>query len=299
MLSNKKVQILMSTYNGERYLKEQLDSIFAQTYPNIEVLVRDDGSKDGTREILREYQKTHPNLFVYEEKNEGLTKSFLELIQKCDADYVSFSDQDDYWLENKIEVAVEKLENIKGPALYCSNQILVDKDLIRLPEGVIPDKTPGFGNALIESMCTGCTAVMNRELINEVKGHLPKNAIWHDWWCYLVASYLGTVVFDKGAYILYRQHGDNQLGSSRSTLVMIKNKWNFLRKTRGMLGKQIANFKEEYRGNKEKDELVDLLLASKTSFPARIKLVFNRKLYRQRPLDNLVVKFLYLFNRML
>ena len=66
-----------------------------------------------------------------------------------------------------------------------------------------------------------------------------------------------------------------------------------------MLGKQIANFKEEYRGNKEKDELVDLLLASKTSFPARIKLVFNRKLYRQRPLDNLVVKFLYLFNRML
>ena len=148
-------------------------------------------------------------------------------------------------------------------------------------------------------MCTGCTAVMNRALIDEVKGHLPKNAIWHDWWCYLVASYLGTVIFDKGAYILYRQHGDNQLGSSRSALVMIKNKWKFLKKTRGMLGKQIANFAKEYHGNKEKDELVQLLLASKTSFASRIRLIFNKKIYRQKRLDNIVVKGLYLINRML
>ena len=282
MQSDKKVQILMSTYNGERYLAEQLDSIFRQTWPNIEVLVRDDGSKDATLEILKKYQEQHDNLYVFPGKNEGLTRSFLELIQKCDADYVAFSDQDDYWLENKIEVAVERLEALDGPALYCSNQILVDQDLNRLPEGEIPDAVPGFGNALIESMCTGCTAVMNRALIDEVKGHLPKNAI-----------------FDKGAYILYRQHGDNQLGSSRSALVMIKNKWKFLKKTRGMLGKQIANFAKEYHGNKEKDELVQLLLASKTSFAARIRLIFNKKIYRQKRLDNIVVKGLYLINRML
>ena len=256
-------------------------------------------SKDATLEILKKYQEQHDNLYVFPGKNEGLTRSFLELIQKCDADYVAFSDQDDYWLENKIEVAVERLEALDGPALYCSNQILVDQDLNRLPEGEIPDAVPGFGNALIESMCTGCTAVMNRALIDEVKGHLPKNAIWHDWWCYLVASYLGTVIFDKGAYILYRQHGDNQLGSSRSALVMIKNKWKFLKKTRGMLGKQIANFAKEYHGNKEKDELVQLLLASKTSFAARIRLIFNKKIYRQKRLDNIVVKGLYLINRML
>lgn len=299
MQSNKKVQILMSTYNGEKYLKEQLDSIFKQTYPNIEVLVRDDGSKDSTLEILEEYQKTHTNLHIFPEENIGLTKSFLELIKKCDADYIAFSDQDDYWLENKIEAALEMLEHIEGPALYCSNQILADQDLNRLPEGEIPNPVPGFGNAVIESMCTGCTAVMNRALAENVKEHFPKDAIWHDWWCYLVASYLGTVIFDKGAYILYRQHGDNQLGSSRSAWVMIRNKWKFLRKTRGMLGKQIENFSKEYRGNKEKDKLVQLLLASRTSFSARIKLIFNRKLYRQRTLDNIVVKFLYLCNRML
>ena len=148
MQSDKKVQILMSTYNGERYLAEQLDSIFRQTWPNIEVLVRDDGSKDATLEILNEYQKKHANLYVFPGTNEGLTRSFLELIQKCDADYVAFSDQDDYWLENKIEVAVERLAEFDGPALYCSNQILVDQDLNRLPEGEIPDAVPGFGNAL-------------------------------------------------------------------------------------------------------------------------------------------------------
>ena len=79
MQSDKKVQILMSTYNGERYLAEQLDSIFRQTWPNIEVLVRDDGSKDATLEILKKYQEQHDNLYVFPGKNEGLTRSFLEM----------------------------------------------------------------------------------------------------------------------------------------------------------------------------------------------------------------------------
>lgn len=83
MQSDKKVQILMSTYNGERYLAEQLDSIFRQTWPNIEVLVRDDGSKDATLEILKKYQEQHENLYVFPGKNEGLTRSFLELIQNA------------------------------------------------------------------------------------------------------------------------------------------------------------------------------------------------------------------------
>jgi len=300
MLNTKKVQILMSTYNGEQYLKEQLDSLISQTHSNIEILVRDDGSTDATVSIIKEYQKSHQNLFLFEEENIGLTKSFLNLLGKSEADYVAFSDQDDVWMENKIEKALEALEKTEGPALYCSNQVLVDTDLNPLETNAeVPNPKPSFANAVIESMCTGCTAVLNKELADNIKAHMPQRAIWHDWWCYLIASYLGVVIFDKNAYIYYRQHGNNQLGSSRSAFQMMKNKWDFLKKTRGRLGEQLEDFAKEYHGDSKKDEMVDLLLASKTSIPARFKLVFHKEIHRQKPLDNLVVKGLYLFNRML
>ncbi|MCR5467561.1 MAG: glycosyltransferase family 2 protein [Lachnospiraceae bacterium] len=295
----KKLQVLMSAYNGEKYIIEQLDSIFAQTYPEVEVLVRDDGSTDSTVSLLNDYQKTHDKLVIFSEKNIGLTKSFLNLVAKSDADYVAFSDQDDYWLPNKLEEAVKKLEKVDGPALYCSNQILTDGKLNPLDNSNMPSYTAGFGNALIETICTGCTCVMNKELVDNIKTHLPEHAIWHDWWAYLVASYIGTVIFDEDAFIYYRQHGGNKLGASRSTLVMIRNKWEYLKKSRGKLGRQLEDFKKLYRDDPEKDALVDLLLASRKSVTARIKLVFTSKIYRQRTLDNHVVNCLYLINRML
>jgi len=296
----KKLQVLMSAYNGEKYIVEQLDSIFAQTYPNIEVLVRLDGSKDSTADLLREYQKKEPRLFVYEEENLGLTKSFLNLIEKSDADYVAFSDQDDFWLPNKLEVAVSMLEGHDEPALYCSNQLLTDANLNQLDNSNMPDYyRPGFGNALVETVCTGCTAVMNKALADNIKEHMPENAIWHDWWAYLVASYLGTVIFDKNAYILYRQHGGNIVGSSRSAFAMIYNKWQFLKKSRGMLEKQLKDFQKEYRCNPEKDKYVDMMLNSRTSVADRFKLAGSKYIYRQRKLDNMVVNGLFIINKML
>ena len=296
--TEKKVQILMSTYNGSKYVRTQLDSLLKQRYQNLEILVRDDGSKDDTPTILREYEAAHDNVHVFLEENTGLVKSFLSLLERSDADYVGFCDQDDFWLENKVEKAVEALEQIEGPALYCSNQILVDQNLEKLPEGEVPRPKPAFENAVVESMCTGCTALMNRALVDSVKAHMPSHAIWHDWWCYLVATYIGTVVFDENAYILYRQHGDNQLGSSRSKWQMIKNKWDFLKKTRGWLGAQLLDFQNFYRGDAKKDALVDLLLASKKSIPARWKAAFCGGWFRQKPLDQHVTRALILINKM-
>lgn len=298
---NAKVQILMSTYNGSRYVRTQLDSILAQTHQNLEILVRDDGSSDDTVAILREYENKYENIRVFAEENVGLVKSFLSLLARSDADYVGFSDQDDFWLPQKVEKALEKLSvlDAEKPALYCSNQILVDNDLKEIPGDEIRRPIPGFENAVIESMCTGCTAMMNRALVQSVQEHMPEHAIWHDWWCYLVATYLGTVVFDENAYILYRQHGGNQLGSSHSSFQMMKNKWDFLKKTRGCLKAQLGDFQKMYRGDTEKDALVDLLLASEKSVPARFKLIVHRQWYRQKAFDNHVVRGLILINRML
>ena len=98
-----KVQILMSTYNGERFLREQIESLLRQSWKNVEILIRDDGSKDGTREILNEYSDKYENIQVYLESNLGVARSFFELLKKSDADYVAFCDQDDICLEKKIE----------------------------------------------------------------------------------------------------------------------------------------------------------------------------------------------------
>lgn len=294
-----KVDILLSSYNGEKYLKTQLDSILAQTWENLTLRIRDDGSTDGTREILAEYEKKYENVIVYYEENVGLVKSFLTLLSYSDADYAGFSDQDDYWLPEKVERAVEKLSNVKGPALYSSNQTLVDQELKVLPGETVPMPKPGFGNAVVESMCTGCTVLMNRELTELVKKELPEHAIWHDWWCYLVCEYAGTYVFDPRSFIHYRQHGDNQLGSSRSALQMIRNKWDFLKKTRGQLGAQLSDFQKRFRGDREKDELVDLLIKSGNNISSRFKLAFSRRIYRQKRLDGFVMRCLILINKML
>ena len=127
-----KVQVLMSTYNGERFLREQMESLLQQTYENLEILIRDDGSKDGTCEILKEYGERYSNIKVYYESNVGVIKSFFELLKKSEAAYIAFCDQDDVWLAEKIERAVEILKNQQAPALYCSNKILTDESLTSL-----------------------------------------------------------------------------------------------------------------------------------------------------------------------
>ena len=128
----KKVQVIMSSYNGEKFIKKQIDSILNQQNVEVSLLIRDDGSKDGTIEILRDYENRGLIKVIYG-KNIGPTASFLKLIDECDnADYYSFSDQDDVWLEDKLSTAVKILEENsvnKRPLLYCSALQRVDADL--------------------------------------------------------------------------------------------------------------------------------------------------------------------------
>ena len=110
----KKVQILMSTYNGEKYVNEQIDSLLQQDHTNLEILIRDDGSKDSTVSILEEYHKENPNIKLIIDKNKGVISSFFELAMKAseEADYFAFCDQDDYWKPQKISRAVNLLERV-------------------------------------------------------------------------------------------------------------------------------------------------------------------------------------------
>ncbi len=296
----KKVQILISTYNGEEYIGEQLDSILAQNYADVDILIRDDGSSDDTFVILKEYEEKHQNIRAYQGKNIGVNKSFFELLRKSnkEAAYIGFCDQDDYWLPEKIEKAVEQLERLEGPSLYCSAKTLVNENLEILESQQNPHLKPGFGNAVIESICSGCTTLMNRELVDIIVERLPEDVIHHDWWCYMAATYLGSMYYDENSYIYYRQHSSNEVGASGSAIAMIKAKARDLKKRHGDLKKQLSDFKHFYHNIPEKDKLVeDILRAEK--FPGRFTILFNRGWYRQSGLDNWVVRGLFLLNCML
>ena len=296
-----KVQILMSTYNGEAYLKEQMDSLLGQTYPEIEILVRDDGSSDGTLGILKEYEEKYNNVYLYPEKNVGVTESFLSLLARSNGEYVAFCDQDDIWLSEKIEKAVEKLALVKGPALYCGHKLLVDAQGNPLAgSNEITNQPPrvSFENAVVESVCTGCTMVLNQPLVESLKNHMPKHAVIHDWWIYLVASYEGQVIYDEKAYICYRQHANNVIGQKQGFIGTCKAKMKYLKKSRGKLKAQLMEFQELYQGQDEKDALVKLLLESEKT-AGKIKAVCSKKYYRQSKLDDFITRVLLLVNRML
>lgn len=297
---SQKVQILMSTYNGEEFIREQLDSVLAQNYPDVDILVRDDGSCDDTYVILKEYEEIHPNIRAYQGKNIGVNKSFFDLLKKSnhDAAYIGFCDQDDYWMPEKIEKAVEQLEQMNGPALYCGAKTLADENLEPLKNQQNPHVNPGFGNAVIESICSGCTALMNRELVDIIRKRLPEDVVHHDWWCYMAAVYMGTMYYDENSYIYYRQHRGNEVGASGSLFGQIKAKARDLKKRHGDLKKQLSDFRHYYHTIPEKDALVDALLNAER-FPGRLTILFDRRWYRQSRLDNWVVRALFLLNPML
>lgn len=297
-METKKVQILMSTYNGERFLAEQIESLLRQSWENLEILIRDDGSKDKTPDILEEYGAKYNNIKVFLEENVGVSGSFFELLKKSDADFVAFCDQDDIWLEQKVEAAVQRLEQENSPALYCSNKILVDSDGIPMEKQDRRKRIPGFGNAVVECICTGCTTVMNREMTEIIKAKTPQRAILHDWWSYLTAAYVGKVIFDENAYIKYRQHGGNVVGARAGFLGEVRSKAAYLKKNRGKLYGQLSEFAELYQGDDKKDALVKEVLAA-SRFAGRWKILWNRQIYRQSRLDGIIMRILFLAGRML
>ncbi len=192
----------------------QIDSILSQLPRSGRLYVRDDGSQDRSLEIVASFKD--PRVTVTRGKNLGFGLSFLTLLQQVpeDVEMAMFSDQDDVWLPGKIERAWDfLLPHSRKPAIYGSAQTLVDEHLNVI--GVTPPwpRGPSLRAALTENIITGCTSALNLQAIALLQQvGVPRNVFFHDWWCYLVTSAFGTVVYDEESRILYRQHGANQIG---------------------------------------------------------------------------------------
>lgn len=296
-----RVQVLMSTYNGEKYLVNQIDSILNQKDVDVRLLIRDDGSQDGTVDILKDYSGKYDNICWYQGKNVGSQKSFFDLLANASLEcrYFAFSDQDDYWLPEKLVRSVEMIRNLEKkkseqPILYGSKVIYASENLEMQEKFEYKNKRPpGFGNALVENIFMGCTEVFNFSLLELVRMHRPKHNIWHDWWLYLSAACFGEVIYDNAAFILYRQHDNNQVGMKNSWSGRWKNRMKNFKKLRGSISKQAYEFIEAYGNKYELYEQVRLVAESSTK-KNRLKLAISKQIYRQHAVDDVVYRFLFL-----
>ncbi len=218
----KKIAILMCTYNGERFLREQLDSLESQDYKNWTLYVNDDGSKDCTIEILKYYKKKWgvKKIIIRRGPQKGFCQNFLNIINdpKIKADFYFLCDQDDVWMPHKLSNAIQKLSKFNSlkPNLYCARTTYISSDAKRiLGQSDLFLKPPSFKNALIQSIAGGNTMAFNNHLKKVAQKYPKVNVVSHDWWLYILNELVGGQTFyDHNSTILYRQHSRSLIGAN-------------------------------------------------------------------------------------
>jgi len=295
----------MSSYQGEKFILEQLESILVQLPADGRILIRDDGSRDRTMALVESLNE--PRVTTLLGENLGFGASFLTLLAMAptDTDMVMFADQDDVWLPGKVDRAWQHLLPLaSGPALYGSAQMLVDEHLRPLHRTPPWPRGPSLAGALTENIITGCTAAINRPALEVLQqGGVPAGVRFHDWWLYLVISAFGTVVYDDEPTLLYRQHGANQIGHGagwwgrhqRMVRFVWRNDWV------GILLAQVSALLRHY-GHRLDPTARDLvnqyfaLIGERAT--SRWRLIFSRRRWRQSALRELALRLLLALHKL-
>jgi glycosyltransferase involved in cell wall biosynthesis len=223
-----KVSVAIATYNGEKYLADQLDSIYQQTHNNLEVVVSDDGSEDNTIAILKNYKNRHGLLYTANGENLRVAKNFEKAVSLCTAPYIALSDQDDVWLPQKIEKSLLKIVELEArygqdtPLLVFTDLVVADQRLHTIHASLwahlkIKPWCATFNRLLVENVITGCTILMNQAL-SKLAFPAPGEILMHDVWLGLVAACFGHADYIAEPTVLYRQHAGNIVGASFPSL---------------------------------------------------------------------------------
>ncbi len=223
------ITILMAACNSEKYIAEQIESIFSQTETDWKLVIQDDCSKDRTAEIAYEYVRKCPDKMVFVELKtpSGSAKSnFFSMLKYADTEYMMTCDHDDVWLPNKIEAALKKMNELEGkfghdiPLLVHSDLKVVDEGLNIISSSMfalqkLKSRKDKLNNLLVQNIVTGCTMMVNGALLDTMP-EVPEQAIMHDWWLALVAAAFGHIGFVSKPTVLYRQHGNNEVGAKKA-----------------------------------------------------------------------------------
>ncbi len=298
-----KTIVLLSSYNGEKFIKAQLDSIIAQTAENVEILVRDDGSADNTLGILSEYSdKGHLN--YYTGRNIGAAASFWELLQKSgDADYYAFCDQDDVWDSDKLEKAQRCLsdKNAALPLLYCGDVRVADSELNVLSDTMTVPERCDYPFSLIKNIAPGCTFVFNRRAKEVLcRYDARKLGIYqHDWLAYQIVSCFGEVCFDREPHMYYRQHDNNVIGAVKNIgAERIRKAFEFMFGRKKHLREQLAKrLLSAYTAdmNEENRELTEMIADYRKSTVYK-KRILRADEFKFNGIDHLFFRLLIIFD---
>lgn len=303
------VEILMPTYNGEKYIKEQIDSILNQTYRNIKIIISDDCSTDNTTEVLKEYQKKDSRIEVFFQNNNlGVVKNIEFLLSKVSSDIFMLSDQDDYWLPKKVEKSVDTLKAKNADILFTDLEV-VNENLETLYSSfneymLLTRKIKKFINTkelnYLYNVFTGCTICCRKTLISKILP-LPEKSkfVIHDYWIGLIASFNGKVVYIPEKLIKYRQHGSNQVGTEKVShrfekFEQVRN-W-FLQVKLGVFGTYVENnnrFPEELQELNRKAYQYYQTIKSEKYFNNKGWNIFH-KLYKTETLKYYLANFMIL-----
>lgn len=303
MQENKEVAVVISTYNGEKWIKDQLDSIINQTYKNIKIFVRDDGSKDGTLDILREYSNKG-QIILEEGQNIGYIKSFFKVLENAkDFKYYAFCDQDDIWMDFKIERAVEALEkkNNNKVLMYFSDYDYYDADMNFKEHFNGYKKGPSFRNSIVDAITLGTCSVINENAKELILESGSENICSHDWWTYFICAGMGEIIYDRIATIKYRRHGNNVSACGKSFIqLQIYRIKNFIFGDYfKMVKSQIIKYNEVFydKLSEENKKILSLFTNEKYNFKIALKKVFYPKMFRQNIIDEIMLRFMFLIGK--
>lgn len=303
-----KAIVIMSTYNGERYVHEQIDSILNQEGVEVSLVVRDDGSADNTQAILKEYSSAHSNVKPMFQHNVGCKKSFYLAAKTAaaqDGDYFAFSDQDDFWMPDKLATAIGyiKIEEEKNPSIpflyFCAPDI-VDKDLNPLGKAWNNSHLLTFEEALIAQPCAGCTMVFNRKALELFLIGNPDRMSMHDSWMYkTVLACSGRIIEDAAPHIKYRQHGNNVIGTGSFSSRWQRRFSNFTSNScyRSGQAKAILDTYKDVMPEKTKKTALLLGYYKENGLGGKMQIVFSKAFKTKDRIHNLLFKTAILFNR--
>lgn len=216
----KKILVLLSAYNGEKYIEQQIISILEQKEVELWLIIRDDGSKDNTIEEIERISLHHNNITLIKGENVGFIKSFSQLILEAnkhkDYDYFAFADQDDIWHPNKLKVAITKLEEFDDstPNMFASNCNLVDSNGLFLKTLRNYSLNYKIGNVLYGACLQGCSMVFNKKAVELYASHPTENT-YHDVWMLFICVYFGCFIYHSEPLFDYRIHNNNAIGISK------------------------------------------------------------------------------------
>lgn len=286
------VHIVLATYNGEKFLRQQLDSIVAQDYENWQVEICDDGSTDSTKNIVKEYVEKDSRFSLHEnEHNLGYVMNFLEGIRRSHGDYIMLCDQDDIWYPNKISLTLNRAieaESLlsspeKQPVLVFGDAMNFEsdsgKDMGRFHEmSHFDTKKVDTAHLFMENKCIGCTILVNKAVRSYLE-EMPEEIRVHDWWLALICSHFGKICYVDEPLLRYRQHGGNMIGGN-SYSSYVKKRISQLKQQRQTLRDTVAQGKRFFelfqeKMTKEQKEVAEhfALLYNRNWFMRKIDLI--------------------------